>query len=79
MKDDGSTGAMTLQPGKHQAQKILIAANDDPSFGERLDKKVGIGLRFHPQSRAWRDKSHDPAIPLNHDSASVIGILCRHG
>jgi len=41
-------GTELARPGEHEAQKILIAAKDDPLLGERLDEKIGMRLRFHP-------------------------------
>lgn len=62
LKNNRGTCAVALQSCKHEAQKFLIAANDDPPLGERFDNKIRVGLRFHPQARTRRNKPHDPVV-----------------
>ncbi|MDE2468169.1 MAG: hypothetical protein KGL35_05375, partial [Bradyrhizobium sp.] len=64
VENNRCTGAMALQPCKHQAQKILVSANDEPPFGEAFDENVRVDLRSDPKARTWRDEAHDPSLPL---------------
>ena len=56
-KSDCSACAMAPQSGKHQAQQIIIPANDKPTFHIGFDGNVRVAARFQPKSGARRDQS----------------------
>src|ERR1700739_1320805 len=74
---DGGAGAMAVQPGEYQAQKIAVAANDRAAFDKTFNQQVRIALGLAPQTRTRRNEADDPAFTLNDDGARIVGMFVQ--
>jgi hypothetical protein len=70
------TGSAALQPRKHQAEKVLVSANDEPLFGKDFDGNLRLNLRLDQGPNRSISRARVPlqaTLTSSDDASSAVG------